>query len=941
MELAERNEVTASLQRCLDDAIGGEGRIAVVRGAVGMGKSEVTRSLAEAALGCGTLAFCATCSAEEIELPLAVLGQLLETAPLSLPERPRMLALLAEGMRSSHERVEPDIIHSLCSVLLEVSERCPLLIVVDDFHHADPASRLCLSYLMRRIRARRVVVVLTYSDTDEHSTAQQHAELMRLPNCLHLRLAPLTVTGVSHLARSMGVEPQRHAANWHAMTGGNPSLVRAVITDHLHAADNFASAVQSCLRKIEPRLLSLVRGLAVLGHSEGLDWLTELDADLVNHGLQTLEHIGLLDTQHQFRHPQARSAVLTDVDGPTMAALHRSAAEVIFAQGASTEVVAEHLRFAVGEGGPWAAPVLAEAAHKALSDGRLSKAVSYLKLANSTCTDERRQAEIKTALVRAEWQINPSAASGYLSELTGMMRGGHLRDVDAIVLAKALMWHGHFDDAIAVLTHLGGAVHLDAAAATEIEATRPWLRCTYPSMTAHLPDVTVSPGTPATAASVLQREAANALFAVLSGSRDAASATGHILRGSRLDGVSMDTVEWALLAVTFGPRPHQGAQWCDAYIEEAAARMAPSRQARLTAIRAEISLRLGDLLGAERHARLSLRLMSAHSWGVALGAPISVLLRAQTALGKQPEAAGLAATALPDGMLKTRYGLQYLEAVGHHHLMNGDLPMALQNFRTIGELMREWSLDSPTLASWRLGAAEALLRMGNKAQAGRLIEHHLVLVGSAPSRARGVALRLLASTCGTELRCKMLRQAAEILQEAGDQYELSRVLADLAVDYQRNGEVRQARTIRGQALGLATECQAKPLIEHLSAETGAQLRPEPGLLSEAERRVADLAVIGYTNREIAGKLFITVSTVEQHLTRVYRKLNISRRNDLRPDRIMETQTASVQRLCRCPAQVREDGAKQERLAGELVRCACSGDSVGNDLLSSRRRCLPA
>jgi len=52
-------------------------------------------------------------------------------------------------------------------------------------------------------------------------------------------------------------------------------------------------------------------------------------------------------------------------------------------------------------------------------------------------------------------------------------------------------------------------------------------------------------------------------------------------------------------------------------------------------------------------------------------------------------------------------------------------------------------------------------------------------------------------------------------------------------------------------------------------------------LSEAEQRVATLAADGLTNREIAGKLYITVSTVEQHLTRVYRKLHVNRRSELR------------------------------------------------------------
>jgi len=55
---------------------------------------------------------------------------------------------------------------------------------------------------------------------------------------------------------------------------------------------------------------------------------------------------------------------------------------------------------------------------------------------------------------------------------------------------------------------------------------------------------------------------------------------------------------------------------------------------------------------------------------------------------------------------------------------------------------------------------------------------------------------------------------------------------------------------------------------------------EVTILSEAERRVASLAVRGYTNRDIAAHLYLTVSTVEQHLTRTYRKLRVNRRQDL-------------------------------------------------------------
>ncbi|ALG08735.1 response regulator transcription factor [Kibdelosporangium phytohabitans] len=69
------------------------------------------------------------------------------------------------------------------------------------------------------------------------------------------------------------------------------------------------------------------------------------------------------------------------------------------------------------------------------------------------------------------------------------------------------------------------------------------------------------------------------------------------------------------------------------------------------------------------------------------------------------------------------------------------------------------------------------------------------------------------------------------------------------------------------------------LVEREPEPSGGQ--PRRGALSFAERRVADLAAAGHRNREISLKLHITVSTVEQHLTRIYRKLRIPNRAALR------------------------------------------------------------
>jgi DNA-binding CsgD family transcriptional regulator len=155
----------------------------------------------------------------------------------------------------------------------------------------------------------------------------------------------------------------------------------------------------------------------------------------------------------------------------------------------------------------------------------------------------------------------------------------------------------------------------------------------------------------------------------------------------------------------------------------------------------------------------------------------------------------------------------------------------------------------------------------------------------------------------------------EILHSAGDQLELARTLADLGAVYHDLGESGKARTIERRALHLKQLCLAETVPAALAATASvadpaaaapagsgpsaapagvsapSRTRPplpsgaseEPDLnpdLSDAERRVATMAARGMTNRQISAKLYITVSTVEQHLTRIYRKLGVSRRSDL-------------------------------------------------------------
>ena len=98
----------------------------------------------------------------------------------------------------------------------------------------------------------------------------------------------------------------------------------------------------------------------------------------------------------------------------------------------------------------------------------------------------------------------------------------------------------------------------------------------------------------------------------------------------------------------------------------------------------------------------------------------------------------------------------------------------------------------------------------------------------------------------------------------------------------RSRQKGASRAAFGSALELFTQLRARVWIDRTTAELGrvAMRRPAGSPLTETERRVAELAGSGQTNREIADALFISVHTVEAHLTRVYRTLGVQSRTEL-------------------------------------------------------------
>jgi DNA-binding CsgD family transcriptional regulator len=149
-----------------------------------------------------------------------------------------------------------------------------------------------------------------------------------------------------------------------------------------------------------------------------------------------------------------------------------------------------------------------------------------------------------------------------------------------------------------------------------------------------------------------------------------------------------------------------------------------------------------------------------------------------------------------------------------------------------------------------------------------------------------VALRASGLLARGEEAVDLQRGAVEVLRRCGARVEEAGALVELGGAVRRAGRNREARQILHEALTLATTGGATALAARARGElrlAGGRAGATDGAaggLSPSERRVADLAAAGRTNRQIAGALFITVKAVEWHLGNVYRKLEIGGRREL-------------------------------------------------------------
>jgi DNA-binding CsgD family transcriptional regulator len=189
------------------------------------------------------------------------------------------------------------------------------------------------------------------------------------------------------------------------------------------------------------------------------------------------------------------------------------------------------------------------------------------------------------------------------------------------------------------------------------------------------------------------------------------------------------------------------------------------------------------------------------------------------------------------------------------------------------------------LTAWRSSAALALLQTGLGERARELADEELEIARAfGRPYPLGVALRVAAVVRRDEA---LLLEAVEVLRDSPARLEYAKALCELGALRRRMGRRTEARDPLLRALDLASRCGARPVAERARSElvaVGARPRRDRlagrHALTAAELRVARLAAEGRTNRDIAQALFLTLRTVETHLTSTYRKLDIASRTQL-------------------------------------------------------------
>jgi DNA-binding CsgD family transcriptional regulator len=911
----------------------GAGAVVLVEASAGLGKSVLLDHAAASASGAGLLVLRACGHQLERGFGWGIARSLFEgllhrgaVGPSGLldgPAAPARAIFLedeeAPGRLASDEAAF-GMLHALYWLVVRLGERRPLLLVIDDAHWADVPSLRFLAHLQPRISGLPVGVVVGARPPGPDADGILGVVAAH-PGTRVLRLPSLTARAVEELVRARWpAAPPDVCRRCLELTSGNPlqlgELLRAAdacggLLDLGALGDAAAAAARSLERSVLNRLAALpppsgvlAEAVAVFEHEVSLHLaaaLAQIDVTSASAAVDELVRADLLAPRDSlgFRHPLLRAAVYGALPEWRRAETHARAARLLITSGAGVEQVCAHLLLSPPRGDATVVDTLRSAARRARATAAPGSAVQYLERALREPPPAHVRASVLAELGYAEAVTGRAKAVEHLESAIASTENAGQRAELRLAFGRALHHGGRLAEACDAFRQ--GLDELPDAAAEHSEL-RVQLEAGYLNSALFTPERAGdahqrAPQILARHAALTGPEELALLSKALMLRLWAAEDREEVLSAARrlvgdgwlgVDDAADSQAAWQTIA---------SLSWADDYGTASRALRAAFTDAR----------RRGSVLAFALAGVLSARQML---W---TGPVDEAVHDARTALDALPAGSiyrSSAAYCVVSGLLEQRFGDEAaavlrplaapgpaeppffaawrLMAEGRLAAHRGDDAGAVETFLAVGRSHAALLIVNPAVLPWRSEAALAARRLGQRDRADALVaeEARLAERFGAP-RAIGVARRTAGLLARADDAIDLLRSAVDVLGDCGARVEHARALADLGAAVRRHGYPAQARPILRDALALAEDVGALAVAEAARTELRVAGGRAPrrttapvDRLTPGERRVAELAATGRSNRQIANALFITVKAVEWHLGNAYRKLDVRGRSGL-------------------------------------------------------------